>query len=81
MLLIRDYLEGASLGTSVRNYARLRRAALQVETADRGKIIAKAAVIGLASMLPRAAGVKLLEAVYLPNNLKRLTSRVARAVA
>lgn len=81
MLLVQNYLEGAPLAKTVRNLGQLRRAVLRIRTADRNKIIAKATIISFASLMPKRVGTKLIEAVYLPNKLKRLTSRLSRPFA
>ena len=78
MRLIRDYLQGASFAVNRRNLHALKSAAARVQTADASKTKTKAALLGLAVMLPSALGTTIINNIYLPNSTKRLATRFTR---
>jgi hypothetical protein len=76
MRLIRDVLVGAPLNEKFKHIRELRAAAARVQTADRRKTKAKAAILGAAALLPKPAAKKIIDSIYLPNRLKTAGSRV-----
>lgn len=76
MALLRDYLQNAGRAKALQNAKRLLRAAFRVQTADRKKTRAKALVLSLAVMLPRAAGDRIIDYIYLPNETKMFGRKV-----
>jgi glycosyltransferase involved in cell wall biosynthesis len=78
MRLIRDYLAGAGGSTITRDIRELRSAAARVQTADRKKTKAKAALLTLAAMLPQSLGRPIIDSIYLPSKSKQLASKIVR---
>lgn len=74
--VIRDYLQGASRTQLVSAARDLRRACSKLTTPDGPKARTKAALLSCAVLLPRFAGMKVMEQIYLPSPLKRVASRV-----
>jgi glycosyltransferase involved in cell wall biosynthesis len=71
---MRDYLQRRDLRTRIGNARRVNAAAATIETPDRRKTRVKGFVLILATLLPLALGKRILDAVYLPNSLKRALS-------
>jgi glycosyltransferase involved in cell wall biosynthesis len=78
VLLVRDYLQGASRKDVAMHIQQLNRAAGNVATSDRTKTRLKAAILSSGSLLPRPLRNRLLEAIYLPGGPKRLLSNAIR---
>lgn len=68
---VKDFLQRAGFSHALRNVRQLNAAANSVESADRSKIRTKAAVLSAAIVAPFAIGKRMIDAIYLPNALKR----------
>lgn len=66
MRLVKDYLEGARKSVLAGDLAKFWRSAFRYQGGDRWKYRAKPAILTVISLLPAGAGVRLLEAMYLP---------------
>ncbi len=78
MSIIRLYLLRKSFGARAKAILDLLRAASRVRTADRLKTATKALILSSAVLLPQALGKRVIDAVYLPNPLKRMLSQLLR---
>lgn len=72
-IAIKHYLQHGDRATRWKNARRLRAAAATTQTADIRKLRIKALIVGAATLLPYALGKRIIDAVYLPNPLKRLS--------
>lgn len=71
---VQDFLQRAGFGRALRNARQLTTAANTIVSADRSKIRAKAAMLSVALLAPFPIGKRLINAIYLPNALKRSLS-------
>jgi glycosyltransferase involved in cell wall biosynthesis len=69
---VKNFLERAGRTTALRDVQHLTAAAKSVAGADRSKVWAKAAMLSAAILAPYAVGKRMIDAIYLPNPLKRL---------
>ena len=68
---VQDFLEGGGIAKAFRNARLLTAAANSIATADRSKVRAKAALLSAAILSPSPVGKRIIDAIYLPNALKR----------
>jgi len=71
MLFLHDYSEGAPPGLLAARLRQLWRAAFRCETADRIRWRIKPFLLTFAALLPKALGIRFLEAMYLPSGWRR----------
>ncbi|MGJ3223607.1 glycosyltransferase [Geobacillus thermoleovorans] len=79
MVTIRDYLEGQNeVSNRIQNLKKLLHTIKMCQTVNRNKTFIKFLVIGLAVLLPKVLGLRIIERVYLPNNLKQRVSKLVK---